>query len=131
MITSDYVARWVQSKEPEARLFESTVYGFRIMARINGLPGNRALQGPVVWVSPGEDCPYGVGFWSNGWDMDLFRPHVDPVEHLVEAAREATQHERAFWDKRDQDAYYHEPSWLAVLEEALKLYDDSRHHPPN
>lgn len=39
---------------------------------------------------------------------------------LIEASREAAEHERAFWDAREQEEDYLEPTWLAELEDALK-----------
>lgn len=38
---------------------------------------------------------------------------------LAQAAHEACEHERAFWDAREQTESYREPAWLAELESAI------------
>lgn len=45
------------------------------------------------------------------------------IRRLIEAAREAAETERAFWDAREQDETYCEPTWLAELEAALEEVD--------
>ena len=45
------------------------------------------------------------------------------LSHLFDAAKEAAEHERAFWDAREQDDEYQEPTWLAELEAAVKAVE--------
>ncbi len=42
---------------------------------------------------------------------------------LTDAAKEAADHERAFWDSREQNDEYREPTWLAELEAAVKAVE--------
>ena len=40
-------------------------------------------------------------------------------------AKETCDHERAFWNKHEQDSFHHEPSWLAELESSVKNWENS------